>query len=106
VVSADLFEELEQALAQRLAPSGYAQSARQINGAFGSHFAQFQNDVIAYRLVWDGRENWLLLECGVVVGSEIRNWRELALQRFTSLATSERNVMAAWQAMNASLEGA
>ena len=104
MVSAELFEEFEVHLGHRLGELGYSKSAREIDGPFGSHYAQFQNGVIAYRLLWDGRENWLALERAAVAPDDPAKWRDISLQRFPSLATPKDGVVAAFQAICAALE--
>ncbi len=104
MVSAKMFEEFEVDLDRRLRELGYSKTAREIDGPFGSHFAQFQNGEIAYRLLWDGRENWLALERAVVTPDDPVKWRDISLQRFPSLATPKDGVVAAFQAICAALE--
>lgn len=52
------------------------------NGAFGSHFSDYASGAKAYRLVWDGKESWLLAEyCGNFQASSRSHWNDIAIYR-------------------------
>ena len=104
MVSAALFEEFEGELNHRLIDLGYVESAREINSSFGSHYAEFQNRKTVYRLVWDGRESWLVLARATVLPDEEPKWHDVSLQRFPSLATPRNGILAAFHTICEALE--
>ena len=46
--------------------------------AFGSRFMIYEKDADSIRLVWDGKQEWLMLQRG---GSDDTAWREIGLVR-------------------------
>lgn len=76
------FDALSKRVASLLAPAGFVPEQMERNGAFGSHFSDYANDVKVYRLVWDGKESWLLVEyCDNFESSRPSRWNDVAIYR-------------------------
>ena len=76
------FDALSDRVASLLAPAGFAPEQMERSGVFGSHFSDYANSAKVYRLVWDGKESWLLLEyCDNFQASVPSRWNVVALYR-------------------------
>ena len=56
------FESLSQKFEAMLVPLGFAAGRMVCDGPFGSHYSEYENGPRSYRLVWDGKESWLIAE--------------------------------------------
>ena len=59
--------------------------------AFGSRYAIYQRNLDEVRLVWDGREEWLLLETR---GEGEKAWKELWIERIGRATAGAANIEA------------
>ncbi|MBS7806588.1 hypothetical protein [Variovorax sp. PCZ-1] len=57
------FAFLEAFFAEILTPHGFKKEGSQYDGAFGSHYVDFVFNGKAYRLIADGREFQVILDC-------------------------------------------
>lgn len=78
------FDEVLAAIRPTLDAHGLAPvEAREHPEAFGSRYAVFGDGRRAVRLVWDGKEQWFLLEGEPRLGeAPVPMWLDLTLQRF------------------------
>ena len=76
------FDALSTQVASLLAPAGFEPGEMERNSAFGSHFSNFANGARLYRLVWDGKESWLLVQyCDNFQGVGCSSWNDVAIFR-------------------------
>jgi len=76
------FDALSERVASVLASAGFAPAQTERSSAFGSHYSDFANGAKVYRLVWDGKESWLVLQyCDDVQSSVPSIWSDVALFR-------------------------
>jgi len=91
---ADGFNRLASAIEQALAPYGFARAGCVSNGPFGSHYADLWNGSRAYRIVWDGKESWLLAQASdCFTDASLPTWTDVALFR-TAFTGSAQDVEA------------
>jgi len=76
------FDALSTKVASLLAPAGFIPDRMERDSIFGSHVTYFVNDAKVYRLVWDGKESWLIAEyCDNFQGLVQSSWNDVAIYR-------------------------
>ena len=82
-VSATQFDALTDVVALLLHERGFSPSAAQRDSAFGSHFSEFARGRERYRVVWDGKESWLVAEhcANSGGGGLLPQWKDVFLSR-------------------------
>jgi hypothetical protein len=81
-MSRDEFDVLIGPIASLLIAAGFSQIRSELDGPFGSHFAEFASGCNAYRIVWDGKESWLVGEYSSDYGGSAQpSWNDLAVYR-------------------------
>jgi hypothetical protein len=76
------FESLSRNVASLLTPLGFVQVRSELGGPFASHISEFANGANAYRIVWDGKESWLLGQyCDKYQESDRSSWSDVAIYR-------------------------
>jgi len=82
MISVSTFDRLSAAIEELLSQRGFIVLRKERDGAFGSHCTEFGKGHFKYRIVWDGRESWLLTEhANGVSRHEHGGWADLALFR-------------------------
>jgi hypothetical protein len=85
-MNTNFFKALELKLAETLAPEGFTQSRREVNGPFDSYFSDFVSGERAYRLIADGKESSVFLDFSANYNSNLpcQYWKTVIRLPFPS----------------------
>jgi hypothetical protein len=76
------FESLNSRALSLLTVVGFKQAAGQRDGPFGSHYSEFALGRKRCRLVWDGKDSWLLAEhCEDFQEGDLTPWHDVIVLR-------------------------
>jgi hypothetical protein len=85
------FDRLSNEVADLLSPAGFSASESERDGPFGSHYTEFSSGRERCRVVWDGKDAWLLAEHAAdASGGENIKWKDLVVLRLGHSAPGVR----------------
>jgi hypothetical protein len=66
---AELFSNVAKDAGRIFSGHGFHATKEELNGAFGSHYVQFEKNNEVYLLLWDGKEEWLTIRTPHIHGN-------------------------------------
>ena len=82
----DLFASLEARSRDLLSAKGYRRTRTDLSGPFDSRYAEYESARSRISIIWDGKENWLVLSVITLPLQPNSLARELYFERFSGRA--------------------